>query len=161
MSLPHTVGEYHQFDGIVLPEPKSWFGLKALKYFTNSQDSLDKNFYYYQEKSLLHYLDDMKDILINCGLSQKFGIHSATEKTLYLFNQLFLSKVQVLQRRQRERVPIHVRIAKQLPEVYYNIIPLLLRLYCLFFVYNNYLSRYVTTHLCNTGSLCVSHLNNM
>ena len=67
---------------------------------------------------MLHYLEDMKDILINCELSQSFGIHTFTEKTLHVFNQLFHSKVQMLQRNPEEKSPIHIKIAKQLPEVH-------------------------------------------
>ena len=60
---------------------------------------------------------DMKDILINCELSQSVGIHDMTEKVLHVFTQLFLSKVRILQQTRKEEAPIHIRIAKQLPEV--------------------------------------------
>ena len=111
-------GNYHQFDGAVLPEPKSWFGSKALKYLVRSQESPDKSLNYHQEKSMLHYLEEMKYILIACELSQSFSIHNLTEKTLHVFEQLFHSKVQMLKRNRDEKSPIHIRIAKQLPEVH-------------------------------------------
>ena len=112
-------GEYHQFDGIVQPEQRSWFGSKALKYFSKSQEqSSDKNLQYYQAKSMTHYLEDMKPTLTNCELSEALSIHAVTKQILHVFNQLFLSKVQVLQQRStEERVPIHARIVKDLPEV--------------------------------------------
>lgn len=113
------LGDYHQFDGVVMPEPKSWFGSKALKFIWRTQETPDKTFNHYQEKSLLYYLDDMKNILIKCGLTLNFGIHDIKKKICHVFSQLFHSKVQTLKLNPGEKAPVHIRVAKHLPEVYY------------------------------------------
>ena len=112
------IGDYHQFDSVAMPEPKSSFGTKALRFIMRTQESPDKNFNYYQEKSLVHYLDDMKNILIKCELSLNFGIHDITKKILHVFTQLFHPKAQMLKQNPGEKAPVHVRIAKHLPEVF-------------------------------------------
>ena len=101
-----------------MPQPKSWFGSKALKFIWKSQETPDKNFNHYQEKSLLHYLDDMKTILIKCELTRSFGISDVKEEIRHVFSHLFHSKVQILKLNPGEKAPIHVRVAKHLPEVY-------------------------------------------
>ena len=113
-----VLGEYHQFDGIASPEPKSSFGSKALKYLI--QETPDKTLNYYQEKCMLHYLDHMKDTLISCELSENCSIHSMTEKILHVFDQLCLSKVSRLEQNPVKQDPRQTldRIAKQLPEVF-------------------------------------------
>ena len=100
-----------------MPQPKSWFGSKALKFIWRTQETSDRNFNHYQEKSLLHYLDDMKTILIKNGLTKDFGVCDIKEKTWHVFSQLFHSKVQILKLNPGEKAPVHIKVAKNLPEV--------------------------------------------
>lgn len=115
-----NLGEYHQFDSMALPEPKSRFGSKALKNLRGAMGipESDKTFNYNQEKCLLYYLDDLQKVLLNCELSPTFDIHAVTEKILHIFNQLFLSKVQALKPGHHGKVnPVHIINARRLPEV--------------------------------------------
>jgi hypothetical protein len=99
----------------VVPQPKSRFGSKALKFIWRTQETPDKSF---QEKSLQHYLDDMKNILIKCGLTHTFSICDIREKIRHIFSHLYHSKVQTIKLNPGEKAPVHVKVAKHLPQVF-------------------------------------------
>ena len=101
-----------------MPQPKSWFGSKALKMIWRSQETPDKTFNNYQEKCLQHYLDDMKNILIKCGLSPTLSIYDVKEKICHVFSHLYHSKVQIIKLNPGEKAPVHVKVAKHLPQVF-------------------------------------------
>ena len=115
----YIVGDYHQYDGVVVPQLKRRLSLKLSKK-SKATGVFDKN----QEISLCHYFNEMKLSLLNSEFPGNNTIEMVSNWMLHIFNQLFQPKLMDLlpehENNSDTQQTVHTRTVRDLPEVSLN-----------------------------------------